>query len=55
MRSPDLAVHLFRQKELVPVGPAFRGWEIISLIPGYLAASPVVFVSGLSEGTVSMD
>lgn len=29
-------------KNLVPVGPAFRGWEITSLIPGYLAASPVV-------------
>jgi hypothetical protein len=29
-------------KELGPVGPDFRGWEITSLIPCYLAASPVV-------------
>lgn len=27
---------------LVPVGPLIGGWEIISLIPCYLAASPVV-------------
>lgn len=30
-------------KELGPVGPVFRGWEITSLIPSYLAASPVVY------------
>jgi hypothetical protein len=30
-------------KELDPVGPVFRGWEITSLIPSYLAASPVVY------------
>jgi len=42
-------------KELGPVGPAFRGWEITSLIPCYLAASPVVYCRVLLGDGVNLE
>jgi len=42
-------------KELGPVGPVFRGWEITSLIPCYLAASPVVYCRELLGDGVNLE